>query len=356
FCYLSTVFFQPGPGWTNWFVWGGVFNPLAGSLFLVGLLELLRLKKNLLAQWLMAALLLSLLPGFAAKDVEIYRIITLFPLMAIVGAFGAMALLRDSPRKWRTLGLSLLLLASSGLDLYHLYGPYHEVFGVPNPQWALQKSEPFYRAFQILDENFKPQGPGAVLTDLWAHSSDESLTLATYPFNTVRNPRLSPPDAKWVAVLTDPNEKPFLARRFPHGKWFWLGTLKANDPDGLMMGVIPLEDSNREALSHWIEADKELQPVTSFVMNRAPWASKQGAIDLLEAAYPSVQGDPFLESSYWEKTYRMEETDDHPQAMLKALQEGLKRGYPSAHLYNEEGILLEGLNRIPEARSAFEQA
>jgi hypothetical protein len=355
-CYPKMIFFQPGDGKANWLAWGGYLNPLAGSLCLVGILEIFRLRKFPLARWFWGGLFLCLMPGFLAKNVEIFRILPVFPVITVLCAFGAMALLKTAPPAKAMAIVMAILVLSSVVDLYHLFGPYHRMFGIPNPYWAQVKSEPFFKAYQILRRDYQPQGPGGVLTDLWAHSSDETLTLATYAFNTVRNPSLSTAQSRWVAVFMDANYKPFLARRFPQGRWFWLGSLSPNDESGLVMGVIPVSEGNRTALLNWVKADQELQPVTSWIMSHAPWASREAAIELLNRSSSSMRGDPFLQSCFWEKVYVEQSDDNNHPGMLETLQRGLINGYPLAHFYNEEGMLLQERGRSREARAAFEKA
>jgi hypothetical protein len=356
FCYLSTLFFQPGKDYWHWVVWGGMFNPLAGALFLTGLLEVWRARKSPFSRWLMIAMALSFLPGLVARNFEIYRILLLFPLMLVPCVMGILALVtRLSGVKKLSLILGFLLL-SSGLDLYHLWGPYHQAWGIPNSGWSAMKSVPLYRAYQVLDQNFRPQGPGAVLSDLFPYSTDETLTTATYPFNAAQNPSLSLASVQWVALLLDPDFKPFLSRRFPSARWFWLGILPPPHQGGIALCVIPLTNETREELEAFIRADRAFQPVTSAVVDLPPRASQGPVLSLMEKAKPGFEEDPFLRACWWEKAFQRKSVGNDFPGMLEAIRRASGEGYPCAHFYNEEGLVLEAMGRRKEARRAFQKA
>jgi len=356
FSYIAAIFWGSNRPFTYGPFWGGMFNPLAGGAFLTGAIYLFQARSTSFARWMGAAFILSILPGLITTNFEIFRVSQAFPLMLVVGAAGLCVLCLNPPSLKKAMILTGVIALSSALDIYQLWGPYHRLWGTPQPDWYLIKSAPFYRADQILEKDYWPSGPGAVLSDLWARSSDETLTLATYPFNVVRNPKYSIQEARWVAVITDANNRPFLARRFSKGHWYWLGSLSPSDPGGLMMGVIPMEENEKNILLSWIRADIALQPVTSWVMHSAPRQSQKPALQLLFQARGSFSDDPFLQSCYWEKVFDRYQANNDSTGMLEALRKGLKSGYPSAHLYNAEGLLFEQLGHDAEARKAFQKA
>ena len=72
-----------------------------------------------------------------------------------------------------------------------------------------------------------------------------------------------------------------------------------------------------------------------------------------------VAGDRFLESCYWEKAsefYYQHGYQDHYQDIANALQQAIKKGYPSAHLYYKLGCLYLRKKNFMDARAAFETA
>ncbi len=354
--YLAVVFARPQPPLCDYFAWGNLLNPLEGALFITGLVELVRLRRVPWSQWLGASLFLAFLPALLSKGFEANRIINFFPLALVVCAIGLGALVEKLSPGRKTTALVLLLALSSVWNIYHLLGPFHQVLGVPNPHWQVEKSEPFYRAYQILERDDAPLGPGAVLLNLWAQSSDETLALATFPLNAELNPRIPDGEIKWVAVFLEADYKPFLAARFPRGRWYWLGPPYAGHEGGLMLGVVPVEDSNREILLGWLRADRALQPVTSEVLQYPPWFTAPSVFNLLKGSYGAMAGDPFLRTCYWDKVYTRQAVNHSQAEMLGALQEGLKTGYPLAHLYNAEGLVLMDLGRKDEAEKAFRKA
>ena len=354
--YVAALFTGPGNPLDYGPLWGGMLNPFCGALALMGMLEIYRNRRTIWAKWAGLALVLFLAPAFLAKDFDIFRILLAFPVFWAAAVLGLQTLCRPFPTARGTLLAILLLTLSTGLDLYHLAGPYHRLWGTPTAQWDLLKSAEFRRAFQILEPLAREEGPGAVLPDLWGQTGDETLTLACYAFDAAHNPGIPLEKARWVAVLADANYKPFLAKRFPQGRWFWLGSLRPGNPGGLMMGVIPLGPENRRLLSDWVETDRRLESVTYLVLESNPRQTHQRALDLLSEFGLSVPRDLFLQSCFWEKVYYLQAADNHSQGMLEALLQGLQKGYPLAHIYNDEGELLEQLGRKAEARRAFQKA
>jgi uncharacterized protein HemY len=79
-------------------------------------------------------------------------------------------------------------------------------------------------------------------------------------------------------------------------------------------------------------------------------------IEGLLSIYPLFQGDPFLESSFWEKIAENEYGDRNYEEQIMALQKAIEKGCPVAHLYNDLGALYLRRSHYSEARTAFETA
>lgn len=353
---IGGIFTNPDEPFHYGPLWGGMLNPVEGALALLGTAECCHRWKTAFCRWVLFALVLSLAPGLLSRDFEIMRLMSALPLLLLLVTMGGWTLIKGGFSKTKMTATILILTLSSGLNLYHLEGPYHRLWGTPQSDWYLLKSGEFYRAYRILGPLEKEEGPGAVLSDLWGKTGDGTLTVACYSFDAAHNPLISLEGARWVAVILDANYKPFLAKRFTKGRWFWLGSLRPGNPGGLMMGVIPLAPENRKILLQWVEANLHLEAVTSSVLNSDPQRPPQRALDLLLQIGPSLPSDPFLKSCFWEKAYNLYRAGNNPEGMLEALRQGLKEGYPLAHFYNEEGLLLESAGKNDEARRAFQKA
>ena len=335
-------------------VWGGLLNPLLGSFFLIGLAECWRFRSEPYIRWGLFSLAFFLSPIVAARGYDTYRIIPLLLLLVFVMAAGVQALLFQTPRKIRVWLAVFILLTSSALDYYHLFGKFHEIWGTPGPQWGGQKSLALSRAFDILDATRRERGPGAVLSELRTHVVDQTLTVAAYPFDACRNPAIGFDRAQWAAVILDAGYKPFLAARFPAGKWYWLDEKKPYG--GWMLGVIPIEKGNKARLEKWFHANQGLQPATSLAVNALLGKSQGDILKSLSRAEGAMEGDRFLQTCYWEKVYTHRMIDQDVAGGLAALEEGMAKGYPIAEFYNEEGALWVRQGRFADARMAFQKA
>ncbi len=358
---LATLFADPGMPFHYSLVWGGYFNPFEGALILAGLVECRRNWESPWARWVVAALALFLAPGLVSLRFDVFRMLQALPLLLFLAVLGWMALSQPLTRRKKLFPAALILALCAALDLYHLWGPYHRFWGVPNRNWYIYKSPEFYRAYEILEPLGRGQGPGAVLSDLWCQTGDGTLSLACYAFDAAHNPHISLEKVRWVALLLDPNYKPFLAKDFPRARWYWLDNLYPFNTDGLSMAVLPVTDSTRSRLFDWIKADEALKPVTSEILDNASIApgkilDQKAALDLMDRAYPSLGPDPFLQSCYWEKAYVRQAASNNPSGMLEALNQGLQKGYPLAPFYNDKGILLAQVGRTAEARECFQKA
>ncbi len=356
-CFLNfgAIFADPQIPFRYGPVWGGLLNPLEGALVLAGLVECRRKWRDPLLQWVALGSVLFLVPGLVSRSYDPFRMLQALPLLLFLATTGWMALV-PSPSNHRKIFTAAGILAlSAGLNLYHLWGPYHGLWGVPNENWYLFKSPEFYRAYQILEPLEREQGPGAVLSDLWSQTGDQTLELACYAFDAAHNPAVPLDQVRWVAVLADPNYKPFLAKDFPQNHWYWLGNLYPLNT-GLTMAVLPVTPQNRGRLLEWLQANQALEPATSCILNFRTGSSQENALDLLRRAYASIGRDPFLQSCFWEKVYVRQAAANNPSGMLEALNRGLQKGYPLAQFYNDKGMLLAQAGRAAEARECFQKA
>ncbi len=327
--YLSSLFWQTPPHRFSYqAVWGGLLDPLLGALFFLGLLDFLKAGRRPLRLWVLAALALFFIPGTLTHDVEPFRNLPMIPLLGVVCAAGLALLLEGvSPsRRWWALGGLVLVFAGS--DFYHLAVQYHRIWDQPSVWKGYAKPMERYRAFQVLDRIQRDQGPGLVYSNFTPGLCDQTLSVADHAFNAAENPGLPWQGARWAAVLVSADDKPFLDQRFPGGKAYYLSQGLDAPDGGQMLWVMPVTPRNLGALRGWQAANDAFCcfPGRYYEILR----------DNLAKAYPAFQGDPFLESCYWEK---LADLDFHvsgfkdTQKPMEDLGQGLKKGYATAHLY-----------------------
>ena len=327
--YVSSLFWQMPPGHFSYQpAWGGLLDPVLGALFLLGLWVLLRAWREPLCLWLLGALVLFFVPGTLTHDVEPFRNLPLIPFLGVVCCAGAALLLQSLPRPRRGLYLSALVLAFAGLDFYHLAVRYHRLWDQVSTWKGYAKPLERYRAYQRLESLRLEEGPGLIYSNFMPGLCDQTLSVADHAFNAAENPDLDFHQAKWCAVLANANYKPFLERRFPQGRAFFLSDgLDAQD-GGEMLWVMPVTVGDAVDLSRWQAANQAFCcfPGRYYGILR----------DNLASAYPAYRTDPFLESCYWEK---LADLDLHVglfqdvQKPMEDLEEGLKKGYGAAQIY-----------------------
>ena len=323
-------------------VWGGILNPVLGSFFFLGIIVCFEKRRLPFMKWLGASLILFLIPGLLSRQLETFRIIHLLPLVAVVAVLG-MGLFVVSVKKHRLKMLGFLLVLSLSLDIYHLYGPYHLIWGTPGPQWSYLKSEPLYRAYQKLETIQKNEGPGMVLSDLRPFVVDSTLTVAVNPFDVAHNPKIQFSQAKWAAVIVSEDYIPFLSAQFPNMDWYLIGKEHFWDQVESRLGIIPITDENQVLMKHWLVANQALWSVTKQLMNFPEGSSQQPVLDHLLRYEDLMKGDRFLESCFWEKVifYYWTVEKDYGKAQ-GAVGQYLKLGYPSPRILKLKNGLAAG--------------
>jgi hypothetical protein len=348
----------PPPYYSFQPVWGGFFNPILGSLVLVGLLETLHHRKVPLYQWLGAAGILFMVPGMLSIDWESYRIIPILAVLIPLAALGGAKLaLGFSPRR-SVFVLLMLLLPSVGLDLNHLR-VFHHLWDSPQNWQVNNKSIEKYRAYRILRPKFLSEGPGLVFSDFGAGDCDPSLNLADYDFNAVVNSKLSSRAAAWAAVLVNVGYKPYLEKQFGPGVSYALSQGLPAPDGGQMVWVIPLSDVNRPLFERWVRAGQAVLEVNDHYLQDISYVSgdlHQNVIPTLEKIHPLFQDDPFLETGYWEKMADYSMKAQQIPLAIGNLEQAVRSGCPSAHLYYRLGVLSLGLQQTGDAQKAFQKA
>ncbi len=350
--YLSSIFW--GASKKNYSyqpVWGGLLNPVLGALFLLGIGAMIKTWRNPFSQWILLGLFLFFVPGVLTHDIEPFRILPLIPFL-LVGCVRGLSLLLSklSPQK-SSLWVLIFTISFAGLDFYHLADRYHHLWDLESTWIGYAKPMEFYRAYLILDKIRENQGPGLIYSEFKPGLCDQTLMVADHSFNAAQNPDLSFSAARWAAVLVNVNYQPFLRRRFPEGKAFFLSAGLTVPDGGEMLWVMPVNGANVKTLSYWQAASQ------SFCCFPGRYTSILR--ENLEKAYPSFHQDAFLESCFWEKLadldFKIGLFKDSRRS-IEDLEKGLKRGWGAAHLYQRLAVFHLMRSEVPQAKEALQKA
>ena len=333
---------------------GGFLNPLLGAFCFWGTVILARAGFSYWKQGIFFFILI--LPGFLTGGLDGHRVVQTMPFLIFTSSLGLASLASTLSQNKRIYFVAAMMLFSSLLDARQLFGVYHSLWTAPKDNWFASKSVERLRAFGILERLNKEQGPGAILSDLVPDIFDQSLSVATYPFNAAQNQKLSKVPCRWAAILINVHYQPYLSGQFPEASWFWLASDCVPPHGGLMLGVLPLPVSRPEVLNKYIEAEQASHSLTGQVYDNHDWKSSKPILQSLAGLYPLFKGEPFLESCFWEKIAEYDYHDREYSAQVQALQKALARGIPAAHLYNSLGALYMRRGYWEMARKNFQQA
>ena len=318
---------------------GGFLNPILTSLFCLGLIRVVRAKPRSFSFWLIPASVILFLPGFLSLNVEGFRVAQVLPWLILITAFGFQPLLEAVPSHRRLLAASIVLFLSFFFDWGRLTLPYMNISG--NPKIFSETGRPLarYRAYLALKTIASEKGPGLILSE-WDIPADRTLDFASFPFNAASNPSLPPSEASWLAIVTDAHYRPFLAKRFPQSQWSSLDSDFSKDGNRDLM-VIDATDETRSLLLKWAAADKAFREINEGIDHIHDRDCQEKMDRIIREDYPLVQGDPYLESCFWEKASQFYYySQGHFSEHLRALQLAIQRGYPSSHLYRQWAELL----------------
>jgi hypothetical protein len=337
-------------------LWGGLLNPVQGSLLLVGLAHLISSPTQARNLWLLLSLAVFSSPAFLTNDFEMLRLTPLIPILAYLSALGTLRVVSILSLPKAVAGLAFLLVFSFALDAHHLFGVYPDYQKTHPAYYGMHKSPEFERAYRSLTDQALREGPGCVLLNTLPDPFDQTLSTAVFSFNVADNPRLDLGKARWVAVLANAHEEPYFRKLFPGGSWTWLSEDLGRQDGGLILEVVPLNERTRPQLDQWTKADGDLQELTRLVMETGVSPDQSRMLDVLDRAYVDFKGDPLLESRYWRLRALHLAAGGKNRESIEAYRQGIEKGLPLAHLYNEMGCLLFKEKDWAGAQKAFEKA
>lgn len=353
--YMRDLFWGAGADFYHYGpLWGGLLNPVLTSLFGLGLVLVLRSRRQVLSRWVLLGLALFSLPALLTNNLEAMRLVLLLPLVLGVCAMGALSLLGFIPAS-RRLPLFLLLLGlSAALDARHLF-QVHPRHWLEHPSYyGEHKSREFYKAYGVLEPLARKEGPGSILLNFHPDPYDQSLFVATHDMNA--SLRSSPSAPLWAAFLVNAHERPLLAERSLDGPWYWLSEGLGRRDGGSLLKVVQITSTNKELLGRWVKADGSLKELTRLVMEEGVNPDQGRMLRVLAEAYPNFKGDRFLESRYWRIMAMHHLAEGNRKEAIRDEEKAIERGYPMAHLYNEMGCLLFKEGHTAEAEKAFREA
>lgn len=323
---------------------GGLLNPLEGAFFVLGLLALLRSRRDPLSLWFSCASFLFLLPGLLTSGYVSFHNILFIPFTAVFCGLGARAVLKEWRSSWSAKGFAGVVVLSALLNGVHFLSSFRPLPAPP----------PFSQvAFQTLQGLQREKGPGYLLWGLSPEGPDPILASMTYPFNAARNPRWEGKEASWGCFLVNSNYRPFLDRRWKGIQWKDLGPDVFWHQGRRFLAVLAWEPGTCP-LPDWIALDREWQD-----LERKKLFHPQDTTDFLTSLSLTREGakkDPILSSLYWEKRVFHSQKDRPLSELYDALERSVEEGPGTAHLLTALGILDLGMGRTERAQRRLREA
>ena len=281
-------------------LWGGYFNPILGSLFLLGWIEIYLLRQKTVFWWFIVFFVVCFIPALISNTVEMMRILTLFPFCVFLAALGVQALIRRVLKKTLVLLLSLCLILSLGLDAYHLLGPYHQ-WATPNKYMDGSKSPEHFRAFQVLEKLKAEKGIGLVFSDFYYDFFDQSLFVTTYDFNPVVNPTLDISKCSWAAALMAAGDRKDFLRHFPKAIFYDLSLGLKEEGSEMFLAVFDISSEDLKVLKFWVQAHQQISNLYTLYPFHARNPDYENVLFQLRNMYEQNLSDPFLRDCLMEK-------------------------------------------------------
>lgn len=335
--------------------WGGMLDPVTGSLILTGMVLAVKNWDRPRLFLVGVGLLTSLFPGTVTNYVELHRITPSLPFWILLAAFGLQGLIGD---RGRISGLwtALFLLGPLALNWFNFIGPYGDPRRAPlSKQW---RSVEYADAYRLLERQARQEGPLYVFSEFNTDYDNKTLNIACYPFDALQNPSLARRRPKWAALILNNHYAPYLIQRFPGLKFVILDTDKKGpgDPKPFALFLVPVSQVPPETLSGWIEADGLCRQANIVIKKEDPpgsWRKFSGIFSSAERRFPK---DRLMKAIYWEKSAFFKYLSGDFQAASEDFQKAVQKGVPAAHLYYDLGVSLQDLGKKREGEKALKKA
>jgi hypothetical protein len=304
---------------------------------------------------LAACLLFGALPGVLTGNVELYRILPLFPFLMILAAFG-LASLTSATGGGRTLALLAFLAGSFSLDAYNYVFHYSDISKTPAlHQW---RNVQYHNAYEIVQKLSRETGPLYVFSEFNTDYDNKTLNIACYPFDALQNRSLSGSQPRWAIFILNSHYAPYFIRRSPGLKFKVLKTDKRDpgDPPPFGIFLLPVSQIPPEVLARWVEADQVYRKANALIKNKTllePWGSFPGTFATAKDRWTE---DPLLTAVYWEKFAFFKYLSGDFKSAAEGFQIAVQRGIPAAHLYYDWGVSLNAMGKKREGEKALRKA
>ncbi len=365
-------------GYTGYFTynpqWGGLLNPVFGSFFIMGMIELFRHWKYPLAKWMLVGFIVLLAPCFLAHNSNWFHVASLMPLFIVVTAWGFSAFWFVFPRGTAKIFIAMiLLLFSIFLDWINLEKTMSiadrdnsalnpTVWTCNNLAKFAQKNGPgrvysdFCLDFTTPHTTLIPNTSGQFTPLFTSHWLPCYLSLGTYSINTLINPSFRQNQATWAVLTTDEWAQSLLSKWFSGAYFFSNLNHQVHDrSDNSLVAVLPLTSENRLILDDWREADRILRE-SDYKQFNHPFQQPYDSIILFLKGHESIfRGNSFLRFCYWGKLGYLYYMNQQFDLALSAYQKALQNG-ANGFLYFELANIYEIKNLYSDEKDALLQA
>ena len=254
-------------------------------------------------------------PAALTKDLEMYRIIQILPLLLLLTYAGFHLLISSLPREFKAMALVVLIGSSVSLDSYNLFIACAEG-AVSENAWKFKSKESF-DSYPVLSQTAAQLGPGFIPTELMAEPNDQSLYVATYSFNTALNQKLSDANPKWVGLISDSFFRGYLTNKFPRAEWKPIpDTLNDSTTPQLGLLIIPVNGKINKIMEKWSSINFNFRKTTYQMLNHVAGYPLQSVLDFFFKGYALVRHDPYLEYCFWQRIMKYELKADDSDALF----------------------------------------
>jgi hypothetical protein len=331
--YLNGIFWDGLASFPFGSNWGGFFNPILDSLIFLGFIHLLYVGNQRVLTYGTVLLFFSTLPGFLTNNIDLYRVLPLFPILTALATLGLQSLVFRNKKRGQWISIFLLVLGGSfGLDAYNYVFHYCDPFAIPTQKrW---RSVEYYNAYNILSDLNQRMGPLYIFSEFNMDYDNKTLNVACYPYDALQKTDLVTDHPRWAVLFCNLDYTPFLQKKFPGLKSSLLNPhLQPGDlHHSLGIFLIPSDEIRPETLAIWIKAHEVYREVNLNIKNKNPLSSWEQFVGPLASIRDLSKSDPFLDSIYWEKVASFQIMAGDFPAAAHSYQKALQEGYPMDHL------------------------
>jgi hypothetical protein len=335
--------------------WGGMLDPITGSLVLLGLIYTIKRLDLLRLVLLGLGLFVSILPGVVTNYLELHRITPSLPFWIFLAVFGIQSLISKTTRQKTRVLLTAMCASVLCLNFYNFTTPYCDITKVPSVrQW---RNVSYFNAYQILNSRSRPNKPMYLFSEFSLDYDNKTLNTTCYPFDVLQNQKLDQGKANLVAFLVKMDYALYFLSAFPGIDFTILPTDKAEE-DSLQTGLflVPVLNMDRSTLQAWRQADRVCRNINRLIKNKNPVEPWSAFVDILLRNKDAFKTDAFLRTVFWEKIAFFHYLNADFRKASEAYELAIRQGLEVAHLYQNDGLCLKLIGENQKAETAFKKA